>query len=201
MARQIRRYLATDVIRIFESNLPLADKRLVVAWFFSLIPIKEPGVDALQILLDFFSLIPIAGRFSDLFQISVATAQAAKDIAEIFGFEFEEEDVELARLLSELQDLTKAFTTQREELRLLRIDLDNERERAAALLGTIELLEDEIRRLESLPPEKINPTRLRDAIRAYFREVSRLFLPSGNQLVDQRNEVLAAFLQTFGEDL
>lgn len=152
MARRNPRFVGTDVIRLFETNLSLADKRLVVAWFFSLIPIKEPKVDALQLLLDFFSLIPIAGRAADLFQISLATAQAAKDVAEIFGFEFEEEEVELSKLRQELQDITQEFRKQREELRLLRLELDEAREQSNALRATIELLEDEIRDLISRPP-------------------------------------------------
>lgn len=201
MARFDPRFTGVDAIRIFEKNLTLADKRLVIAFFFSLIPVKEPKVDALQILLDFLSLIPIAGRFADLFQISVATAQAAKDIAELFGFEFEEEDVELERLRFELQTLTEEFRLQREDLRLALIEADRQRERANALLGTVELLEDEIRRLEASRPPEIDPNLLRSAIRGYFSEVDRLFRPTGNELVQQRNQVRAAFQQSFGEEL
>ncbi len=201
MARRDPRFNGIDVVRLFESNLTLADKRLVIAWFFSLIPIKEPKVDALQLLLDFLSLIPVAGRFADLFQISVATAQAAKDIADIFGFEFEEEDVELERLRFELQSLTEEFRKQREELRLTRIELDRQTERANALLATIELLEDEIRRLEQSRPPPADPNLLRSAIRAYFIEVDRLFRPTRNELVTERNLVLDAFRSTFGEEL
>lgn len=162
MPRRDPRFVATDVIRVFEKNLDLANKRLVIAWFFSLIPVEEPKVDALQILLDFFSLIPIAGRFADLFQISLATAQAAKDIAELFGFEFEEEEVELARLRFELETLTEEFRKQREELRLTRLELDREREQANALRATIELLEDEIRDLSAQPPSI--PANVRDIV-------------------------------------
>ena len=152
MPRRNRDYTSLDVIRIFEKNLTLGHKRVVLSWFFSLIPIKEPRVDALQIILDFLSILPVVGRFADLFQISVATAQAAKDIAELFQFEFEEEEVELAQLRLELQTLREEFKNTREELLRCQIDYDNERERSSALLGTIELLEDEIRQLSAPEP-------------------------------------------------
>lgn len=147
MPRLDPRFNAFDVIRFFEENLPLNQKRLVIAWFFSLIPIKEPKVDVLQLILDLVALVPVAGTASRLFQISLATAQAAKDIAEIIGLDFEEEEVELAKLKFELETLEKEFKIQREELLRCQVSLDEEKERANALLGTIELLEDEIRDL------------------------------------------------------
>lgn len=201
MPRRDPRFNGLDIIRMFEKNLQFNDKRIVIAWFFSLIPVKEPKVDALQLLLDLLSLVPVAGRFSDLFQISVATAQAAKDIADLFGFEFEDIEIELARLRSELESATEEFRRQREEIRLLQIEADQQRERANALLATIELLQDEINTLETeaLPPERID--RLRRAIRSYWNEVSRLFFPTGNELVSQRDEILLSFRDLLGEDL
>lgn len=147
MARGDPRFNAFDVLRIVENNLTVADKRLVFAWFFSTIPIKEPKVDVLNILLDLLSAIPVAGTFAALFQVSIATAQVAVDIAELFQFEFEEQDVELARIKFELDSLRKEFDEQRQELLRCQLDLDNERERSAALLATQSLLEEEIRQL------------------------------------------------------
>ena len=201
MPRLDPRFNALDVIRLFENNLRIADKRLVIAWFFSLIPVEEQEVDVVQVILDLLSVIPVAGRFADLFSISIATAQAAKDIAELFEFSFEEEEVELAKLRTELQDLRDDFRLQRDELLRTQVALDQERERANALLATIELLEDEIRRLEAQTPIMRPPDGLRDAIRAYFREVDRLFRPTGNQLVTEFNAVFREFNLLTGEDL
>lgn len=199
MPRADPRFTGLDVIRMFENNLTLPNKRLVVAWFFSLIPVKEPGVDSLQILLDFLSVLPVAGQIGGIFRISLATAQAAKDIAELFGFEFEEQEVELERLRFELQSLTEAFTAQREELRLTQIDLDNANEQANALRATIELLQDELRELEASPPGQLDFTPLNLAIREYFIEVSRLFRPSGDELFDERQGILRAWRNLTGE--
>ena len=93
------------------------------------------------------------------------------------------------------------FRNQREELRLLRLELDRESEQANALRATIELLEDEIRRLEASIPPPTDPTLLRAAIRAYFAEVSRLFFPTGNQLVQERQAILREYERIFGEAL
>lgn len=203
MARRDRRFNALDVIRMVENNLTVADKRLVFAWFFSTIPIKEPKVDVLNILLDLLSVIPVAGSFAALFQISLATAQVAVDIAELFQFEFEEQDVELARVMFELESLRTDFTEQREELVRCQIELDQARERANALLATQELLEEENRRLvallSTLQAVDLDPSALRTAIRTYFAEVSRLFRPSGNQLFNERQSILVAWQALFGE--
>lgn len=144
MPRLDRRLNGLDVIRFVENNLRTADKRLVFAWFYALIPVKEPKVDALQLLLDLLGVIPVVGSVSNVFQVSIATAQVAKDIADLFGFEFEEEEVELARLRMELQSLTEEFRLQRDLLLRTQVDLDNANERIAALLATQELLEDEV---------------------------------------------------------
>ena len=149
MPRADPRYNGFDVIRIFENNLTLADKRLVVAWFFSMIPIKEPKVDVLQLIIDLAAIIPFAGTAAKIFDISLQTAQVIKDISEIIGIVFEEEEVELARLKFELESAEEAFKKTREELLRCQIDLDNAREQGNALRSTIELLEDELRMLES----------------------------------------------------
>lgn len=145
MPRQDPRFNGIDVIRLVENNLGPADKRLVFAWFFSLIPIKEPKVDVINLLLNLVSVIPVAGTFASIFQVTLATAQVAVDIAELFQFEFEEEDVELARTKLELASLREEFDDQRQELLRCQIALDNANERAEALLATQGLLEDELR--------------------------------------------------------
>lgn len=145
--RRDPRFNGFDHIRLFENNLGFNDKRLVVAWFLSMIPLKEPKVDVLQLILDLAALIPVAGTAAKIFEISLETAQIIKDIAEIIGLEFEEEDVELARLKFELETLEEEFRAQRQELLETQLELDREREQGHALRGTIELLEDENRRL------------------------------------------------------
>lgn len=188
MARQDRRFNGIDVIRIFEENLSINDKRLVIAWFFSQIPVKEPKVDVLQLILDLVGLIPVAGSAAALFQISIATAQAVKDIAEIFGFSFEEEEVELARLKFELKSAEDAFKKAREEVVALQLSLDASREQTAALRGTIELLEDELRMIETgtalSPAQTTNLMTKLERIRFSAENIDRLTGPNQGEGYD-----------------
>lgn len=147
MPRFDRRFTALDVIRMVENNLNTANKRLVFAWFFSTIPIKEPKVDVVGILLDLVGVIPVAGSFASLFQISLATAQVAVDIAELFKFEFKEEDLEVAALRFELESLRADFAEQRQQLLACQTDLDIATERIGGLLATQQLLEEDIEQL------------------------------------------------------
>ena len=144
MARRDPRFTGIDLIRMFENNLGVADKRLVVAFFYSTIPVKEPKVDALRLLLDLLALVPVAGTVGAIFSITLQTAQVAADIADLFGFEFEEEEVELARVKLELMNLREDFRMQRNELLRLQVLLDQANERIAALLATQELLEADV---------------------------------------------------------
>lgn len=165
MARLDRRYDSIDVIRIFENNLSLGQKRVVIAFFFSLIPIKEPKIDAVGLLLDLLSLVPIAGTFGAIFQIGVATAQAARDIAELFDFELEDVEKELAEALFALKTCESAFKALTEEKRACIVNLDQANERINALLATISLLEEELRDATQETGTQINQGELDQARR------------------------------------
>lgn len=192
MPRIDRRFIATDVLRIFEENLDLPNKRLVVAWFFSLIPRKEPKVDVIQVLLDIASLVPVVGTFSRLFSISLATAQAAKDIAELLGLLAEEEDIELAQCLLENELFKTEIGKLIEERREFFRTIDQQQERINALLATIELLEDELRQpppIQPLPPALSND----------ILEADRIFQVIRNDLVANRPRIGTILFRSFRE--
>lgn len=165
MARLDRRWTGFDVIRIFDQNLDINSKRLVIAYFFSTLPLKEPKVDVLQFILDVAGLIPVAGTAGKIFELSIATAQVIKEVAELFGLEFEDLEVELAQLKLELETVEEELKRRLDELNEVRIQLDNSEEQNAALRGTIELLEDEIRDL--VQQVQAVPGELRTQIRGF----------------------------------
>lgn len=171
MPRLDRRYNGFDVIRIFDKNLDINSKRLVIAYFFSTLPLKEPKVDVLQFILDIAGLIPVAGTAAKVFELSIATAQVIKDIAELFGLEFEDLEVELARVKKELETVEEELRRRLDELNEVKLSLDNSEEQAGALRATIELLEDENRALSlqvSRLPARILAQFRRDIL--FFRE-------------------------------
>lgn len=170
MARRDPRYTGLDVIRIFENNLSIADKRLTIAWFFSLIPVKEPKIDAISLILDLLSLVPIAGTIGRIFQISIATAQAAADIAQLFRFELEEEEVELGRLRLENRELVQEVDRLQNSNRRLLTELEQAEERIQALLTTQSLLEEELQ--GTIPLSEEQKRRLKIDIEAIFDRVN-----------------------------
>lgn len=147
MPRLDRRFNGFDFLRLFEHNLDINSKRLVIAYFFSTLPLKEPKVDVLQFILDVAGLIPVAGTAAKVFELSLATAQVIKDIAELFGLEFEDLEIELARVKKELETAEEEVRRQRDEIVELQLETDRLNERISALLATQELLEDENRDL------------------------------------------------------
>lgn len=166
MPRRDPSYNAFDVLRIVENNLTVAETRLVFAWFYSTIPIKEPKVDVVGILLALASAVPVVGSLTRLFQIGVSTAQVAVDIADLFEFGFDEEEVELAKALSDLRLLREEFEDQRQDLQALQQSFDNLELQADALRATLALVEQENAELAAqLQEEGPRATRIRIAVR------------------------------------
>jgi len=183
MPRLDRRYNGIDVIRIFNNNLDINSKRLVIAWFFSTLPLKEPKVDVLQFILDLVGLIPIAGTAGKIFEISRTTAQVIKDIADLFGLEFEDVEIELAKVKKELETAEEEIRRQRNEIVELQLEVDRLNERIQALLATQELLEDELRQMQDMPERVLAQFRgdiafIRARAERILRELQRLQRPT-----------------------
>lgn len=187
MPRTDPRFRGEDLLRLFENNLQINEKRFIIAWFFALIPVKEPKVDTLGILLNLLSLIPVTGTFARIFEISIQTAQAAAEIAELFQFEPEEEEVEIAKLQLELESLEQAFRELREEERRLLDVIDDQRELLDAFRATERLLRETIARIDA------DRTRILQAVSFHIGRLST----QRQIVVDRANE--ARFESRFPE--
>lgn len=117
MGRADPRFNGADVIRLFDRNLTVLDKQFVVAFFFSLIPRKNPSREVIDFLADIVGLIPGAGTLVSAGRIAATTAQVVIDLADLFGIGVDDDLVDLIQELTQLRELVDGLTEERDRFR------------------------------------------------------------------------------------
>lgn len=152
MGREDPRFNGADVIRIFDRNLSIIDKQFIVAFFFSLIPRRNPSRDVIDFLADLVGLIPGAGTLISTGRIAATTAQVVIDIADLFGVGVRDELVDLIQELTQLRALVDDLTDERDrfrsEARALEVENSNLAGDLDFLRGLSLDLEEDNQRLE-----------------------------------------------------
>lgn len=176
MPRLDRRFTGFDMLRFFDKNLPLVDKQLVVAFFFSLLPRKNPNREAIDFLLDLVGLVPGAGTIRSVFRVTATTAQVVIDVAEIFGIGITDELADLVQELVQLRTLVDDLQQQRDqfrsEARALEVEVVNLRgdnDFLRSLLQSQQALEQRIDQLEAENDALVNQVIAAQEIGREFR--------------------------------
>lgn len=86
MPRRDASFTSADVLRLWDRNLSLVEQRVVIGFFWSLIPGVSTEKKVLEILVSIAGVIPGLGQIVRIFETISDVSALVADVADIFGF-------------------------------------------------------------------------------------------------------------------